>query len=254
MISRYAVWLNDVSLAEVDPTIYVSDIGYNPSAPKFNSSRLGGRDGQYSGADYIEKNVITVSFEIHEYHTARRQEIAQDVANWASNGGWLKTSDRVSQKIYVKPTRFPAVSSVMRWTENLTVEFTAFDFPYWQDEEPQTVTLENGGTGELFVSGVRPTAAEMALTASANISSINVQVGASRLILSDLGAVSGDVITVSYTDEHHILEIKKNGASILNKRTAASNDDLIVAPGLNAVSFSADGGATCTISVRGVYL
>ena len=254
MISRYAVWLNDVFLADVDPTIYVSDISYNPSAPKFNSSRLGGRDGQYSGTDYIEKNVITVSFEIHEYHTARRQEIAQSVANWASNGGWLKTSDRVSQKIYVKPTRFPAVSSVMRWTENLTVEFTAFDFPYWQDEEPQTVTLENGDTGELFVSGVRPTAAEMALTASANISSINVQVGASRLILSDLGAVSGDVITVSYTDEHHILEIKKNGTSILNKRTAASNDDLIVAPGLNAVSFSADGSATCTISVRGVYL
>lgn len=255
MISRYTVWLNDVSLEEIDPSIYVADISYTAASPEFSTLRLAATDGRYSGkGDYIKEAKISVSFEVHEYRTERRQEIVQNVAIWASKGGWLKTSDRMSQRIYVKPTRLPAVVSAMRWTDNLSVEFTAFDFPFWVDEYPTEITLARNGSGSLFVPGMRSTPAELAVTATAAVSQVEVHAGNSTLILQGLGLVSGDVLTVSYTDEHHILEIKNGNTSLLDKRTAESDDDLIVSPGVNTVSFSANGNSNCVISVRGVYV
>lgn len=255
MISRYAVWLNDVSLEEIDPSIYVADISYTAASPEFSTLRLAATDGRYSSkGDYIKEAKISVSFEVHEYRTERRQEIVQNVAIWASKGGWLKTSDRMSQRIYVKLTRLPAVVSAMRWTDNLSVEFTAFDFPFWVDEYPTEITLARNGSGSLFVPGMRSTPAELTVTATAAVSRVEVHAGDSKLILDGISMVSGDVVNVSYTDDHHILEIKQGNTSLLNKRTAASDDDLIVSPGTNAVSFTADGNATCVLSVKGVYV
>lgn len=254
MISRYAVWLNDVSLAEIDPDIYVADISYTAASPKVESSRLAASDGQYVSRDYIDSAKVAVSFEVHAYSTARRQAIVERIAVWAANGGWLKTSDRAGQKLYVRSSRYPAVNSVMRWTDNLSVEFTAYDFPFWVDEQPNAITLAQGATGNLFVYGMRPTGAELAITAVSAVSRVEVHAGDSKLILDGISMVSGDVLNVSYTDDHHILEIKQGNTSLLNKRTAASDDDLIVSPGTNAVSFTADGNATCVLSVKGVYV
>lgn len=255
MISRYEVWLNDVPLSGIDTNIYVYDISYQAAGLARTTSRIAALDGQYSGGkDYIDSNKITVSFMVREYRTARRQEIVQNVIAWASNGGWLKTNDRTGKRIRVVPTRLPAVSSVMQWTDVLSLEFTAFDFPYWQDETAQTVTLAKGKSGKLTLPGVRRTQVEAVITANAAITTFTIVCGATKIVLAGLELAAGDVVNISYTDDHHILEIKSGNTSLLNKRTAASNDDLIAEVGENSVSFSASGSATCTLSAKGVYL
>lgn len=255
MISRYNAWLNNIALSEVNPDIYVSDIEYEPTLSDENTYAIGKRDGQYSGREkFVESNRIIIYFEARAYKTENRQRIVQDVISWASKGGWLQCSDRVGQRIYVKPSKFPAVSSVMRWLDNLSVEFTAYDYPFWESTYPTTVTLENGATGVLFLPGVWRSFAELSVLAASSVTDVNIKVGNTKLILSGLTMESGDTLKLSYTDENHIMEIKQGQTSVLNKRTANSDDDLIAEPGNNALEFTANDSAFCTISIRGVWL
>ncbi len=255
MISRYNAWLNNVALSEVNPDIYISDIAYQPTMSKANVYAIGKRDGQYSGAErHVESNRITIYFEVRAYKTEDRQRIVQDVISWASKGGWLQCSDRIGQRIYVKPSKYPTVSSVMRWLDNLAIEFTAYDYPFWESVYPTTVTLENGATGVLFLPGVWRSFAELSILAASPVTDVNIKVGNTKLILSGLTMESGDTLKLSYTDENHIMEIKQGQTSVLNKRTANSDDDLIAEPGNNELEFTANDSAFCTITVKGVWL
>lgn len=255
MISRYNAWLNNVALSEVNPDIYVSDIAYQPTMAKANTYAIGKRDGQYSGSEkYVESNRIVVYFTVRAYKTADRQRVVQDVISWATKGGWLQCSDRIGQRIYVKMSKAPTVNSVMRWLDNLSVEFTAYDYPFWVSDYPTTATLENGATGSLFLPGVWRSYAELSVLAASSITDINIKVGNTKLILSGLTMESGDVLKLSYTDENHIMEIKQGNTSVLDKRTAASDDDLIAEPGRNELEFTANDSAFCTVTIKGVWL
>lgn len=255
MMSRYKVWLNGESLEEISPKIYVSDIAYKPMTPTYSSNRIGAADGQLvGGADYVDLNSVSVSFMVREYSTTKRQLIIQNIIRWATKGGWLTTSDRDGMRMYVRCSRYPAINSVMRWLDYLTVEFTAFELPYWTSIEPVKVILQNGDTDMLILGGARRSFVEASIHASAALSSVSITVGDTSVSLTGLSIAGGDDITISYTDDHHILEIKHGTTSILDKRTAASSDDLIAEIGENNVSFTASGTASCTLFVREVYL
>lgn len=259
MISRYSVWLNDVSLAEISPNIYVDDIGYQAASIARNTSRLAAADGEYSGSsEYFAPNKINVAFIVREYSTQRRQEVIQNIIAWAAKGGWLKTSDRVGQKIYVKPTRLPTATSVMRWLDALTIEFTAFDYPFWQDENAPSITLSQGGNGELWVNGEHSACVEVTATAQANITTMTFTCNGKSIVLSGLSLVNGDKVKIRYTDEHHIQRIFKGDSftvsnSLLDKRTPTSVDDLMANVGNNTLGFAADGNASCVFYVKGVH-
>lgn len=259
MISRYSVWLNDVSLAEISPSIYVSDIGYQAASVARNTSRLAATDGEYSGnSEYFAPNKITVSFVVREYNTQRRQEVIQNVIAWAANVGWLKTSDRFGQKIYVKMSRLPIVTSVMSWLDVLSVEFTAFDYPFWQDENALSITLNQGENGEIWVNGEHSTCVEVEATAQANITTMSFVCNGKSIVLEGLTLENGDKVKIMYTDEHHIQRIFKGDSftvsnSLLDKRTPTSVDDLIANVGNNTFSFAADGDASCVYYIKGVH-
>lgn len=259
MISRYEVWLNDEPLSSISPNIYIADIGYTAVAPSRDLTRIAAADGRLTGeTEYIQENRINIAFVIREYNTRQRQQVLQDVIKWARGGGWLKTSDRIGQKIYVRVSQFPAIASVMRWTDNLTLEFIASDYPFWVAERPETaiLTLSSSSytSGQLYLPGAWKSYVEAKITAAASITGFTVRCGDTFIAFSGLSLSSGDVITISYTDDHHILEIKKGTDSILDKRTAASTDDVIAMPGRNNISFSGNGDATCEFKVREVFV
>lgn len=264
MISRYSVWLNDVSLSDIDPRIYVSDIAYQAASPARNTSRLAARDGQYSGEyEYIGENKITVSFAARAYETNARQQIVQEVAAWAADGGWLKTSDRMGQRIYVKCSKLPAVASVMRWTDAITVEFTAYDYPYWMDEVATTLYLEKTGSssvsGTLTLGGVKSSLLEARASISAAATRLTFTCNDTTIALTGLSLSQGDVVKIVYEEKHHIMQIYKGvyytrAGSLLDKRTAGSSDDLVTKVGSNAISFDSDGKGSCIFYGRGVYV
>lgn len=254
MTSRYTVWLNDVSLESLDPAaVYISDIAYEALAPEWQNDRYMGRDGSYSYDGGIEKNVVTVTFEVRHYNTVRRQEAVQEIAKWAADGGWLQTSDRPGQQLRVRCTRLPGIGSVMRWTDTLQVEFTAFELPYWQDIIPRTAEIEDGETGTLFNPGVRPAWVEVKVTAQKAITGFTVSVGDTEIQLTNISVSKDAWVDIRYTADRHILEIvRSDGTSLLHKRTAASDDDLIAQPGNNEIECSAD--VSCVFSVKGVWV
>lgn len=255
MMSRYSVWLNDRGLNEISPDIVITDIAYTPSSPAFTGNRIAAADGQMSGKDgYIGPNKVTVSFMVRAYNTQERQEIVQDIVKWTANGGWLKTSDRPGQRMYVQPSKYPAVSSVQGWTDNLTAEFTAFDYPFWQDESPKTVTLNAGDEEEIFVPGFRKTYVEATIVPSETMTNFTIECGDTYIEIDDISIPAEQEIVLAYTDDHHILKIESNGVSLLDKRTPESNDDLLLAPGPGTVNFDSVTSAVCTVFVRGVYL
>lgn len=256
MISRYAVWLNDIALTEVDPDILITDIGYQAVRQELNTERLAARAGLYtgSGQPYYPETVVAVAFQLRKYHTVDRQAVTQDIIRWALNGGWLKTSDRPGQKIYVQCSRFPTINSVLRWTDSLAIEFTAYDFPFWVDEAAQSIILSDSDTsGKIYLPGSFSTGVELTIEARSALTRVNIGVGETALNLANLSVSAGDVITVGYSARHHLLEIQQGTTSILDKRTADSDDELIAVPGSNTVEFTADGTAVCTVSVRGCY-
>lgn len=255
MISRYNVWMNDISLTEIDPAIYIADISYQAAKPSRSANRLAMADGQHSyGQDYFEESKTTVYFAVREYNTNKRQRIVQDIVTWAMNGGWLKTSDRIGQRIYVHTSQFPSVASALQWTDNLSVEFTAYDYPFWQDETANTIDLNSGDEGDLFVPGVRKTVVEAVIVPSEPMTGFAIECGDTFMGFSDLSIPADQPIKITYTDDHHILTIESNGESLLSNRTTDSDDDLALEPGMGYVYFDAETAAVCTLSVRGVYL
>lgn len=254
MKSRYIVLLNGVSLNSLDENIYVSDISYQAIAPKSETWQLGSRNGAYSGNSRIDKNTVTISFQLRHYNTGNRQRTLQQIIRWAQIGGWLQTSDRQEQHMYVKCTRFPAITSALRWLDILSIEFTAFEYPYWVDRAETRLSFDGNGTKSLYVPGVCASDVEAVVTALSAVTEITLSCGDTNINLTGLSLSENDTVTLSYTEQKHILEIKAGNTSLLDKRTPESSDDLIAQPGENEFSFSADGSATCVFLIRGCWL
>lgn len=255
MISRYEAYMDGVALSAVDPSLLILDIQHNDPALQIRTNPLGGRDGAIVNGTYIEKASVTITFAIREYSILNRQAACSRVVKWAK-GKVLKTNDRVGQMLYCVCDRFPVISSAMRWTDSLSVSFSAYGIPYWQEEYPKELTLTGTSqTDTLFVPGNSDTAYVNAeITAGASVSSLTIGCGDSSIALTGLSLSSGDVVKFAY-DENGILSIKEGSTSLLNKRTAESSDNLTAKCGEeNELSITASGSVTAVFSVRGCWL
>lgn len=253
MISRYDAYLNDVALSSVDDSICITDISYSVVSPQMKTVRLAGRNGAYSSGDYVQENRVTLSFMVRQYSTQARQSVVSAIMAWAKPG-WLKTSDRPDQRMYVKCSKLPSVTSVLHWTDVLSLELVAFDYPFWTSEIPNTEIMEAGHEYEVYVPGVYKTDVEAVIVSSSALTNVIIECGDTTIELDGINVPAEQPITISYTDDHHILQIQSGGDSLLDKRTPDSYDDLVMEPGKNVVSFSANASAVCTLIIRGVYL
>lgn len=264
MLTRYGVWLNNRGLADIDDSIYIVDIvqqDIDQQVIKAESS-LGG------GTRYMATRRFSLPVEIHfmvrERNIARREEIVSRICGWAQPG-YLTTTHKPGKRLYVVCSRFP-VASAQRWTETLTLALTAFDVPYWEDEQPLTCTVHcdpynaeanftHQGTARLFQKGTAPAPMDAVITANAALNKVRLVGGVTGKYLQfdSLGMKAGDVLSISH-DERGILYAKVNGESVLHKRTTASQDDLMVKPGENTITLRADNVCTAVCEVRGRYL
>ena len=251
MISRYECTLDGIALTSLSPSIYISDINYYP--PEYNQETF--IPAKLQGArvvrSYKERASVTVTFQIRDYSTVMRQTICQAIVTWARDGKVLHTSDRPGQRLVCFCEQYPVITSAMRWTDDLSITFTALNVPYWQEDALSRLTISGTHeTGLLTVPGNAPdTVVEVTVVPQANLSEITLKVKNTQLTLSNLGAVVGDRITITY-DEQMIQSIKKNSTSILSKRTGA--DDLKAICGKsNEAEFTATAACSVTFYARG---
>lgn len=254
MISRYEAWLNGVSLSSISSKILILDIQY-PSATIKNETFLAAkRHGARLHRRYIDKASVTIVFEIREYSLTARQSVCADIVRWAKNGGVLKTIDRPGQRLRCVCDKHPSIQSAMKWTDALSITFSAYALPFWEEETPVELTLSGQESeGNLFVPGnVDEAFVEIEAIIGSHTENIAFGTNNRRIELYGITAEEGQTITLTYDDEM-IQSIKIDGVSLLGHRSQA--DDLIAFCGqTNKVGFSSWGTADVTFKVRGLWL
>lgn len=256
--SRNRVWLNRIGLADIDPAIHIHDVSYG--APNITTNTV--ERARYNGSRVTRQRMgnssVTVHFNVHEYDQVRRQDIMHRITAWAMAGGTLTTDDRPDQRLHVVCTSAPSVQSSLKWTARQSLEFSAFDQPFWEDVVPKTVVL-TGTSANGQLSGIGSAAdpfVEVRAVASGTITSLSLYAADTMFVLSGISVSSGQALVVSYDDTHTLRIFNENtGVSFLDKRSASSDDDLMIPAGkFSTVSFSSNAAATVTFSVRGLYL
>lgn len=254
MISRYSATLNNISLESIDADILILDIQY--SAPQFNDNTFS--VAKRNGARFVDRIYETgeakIVFEIHSYSTQKRQAICNDIVRWAKNGGNLETSDRPGQFLKCICTEFPIIESAKNWTDALTITFTGYAYPFWQEKASSILTLTgSSGSGNLFVPGnIDNALVKVDVKANASISSVSLTVNGRTMTLSGLSVSTNQIIKIDY-DDNAIQSIKVGNTSLLSKRRGV--DDLLAKCGeKNAISISASASVSATFDVKGMWI
>ncbi|MGN1369639.1 MAG: hypothetical protein ACI4WX_12285 [Aristaeellaceae bacterium] len=252
MKTRYSVWMDGISLHDIDPSIYILDIQEQTPKLEAHTASKGMGDGMRLLRIQRQSLSVGIRFAIRERDTERRRDICSRVIAWARDG-YLTTSDRPGQRLRVACTRFPTAESALKWTATLEMLFTAYDMPWWEAETPSSATYSGAhGNVVLNVDGYAESLLEASVTAEGEVSSMTIHANGGTFTFADLGLAAGDEMTISH-DERGILSIMKGDTSMLGKRTAASADELTVNPGGNTIYFTADASCTAVFSARGRY-
>ena len=258
MMSRYEVYLNNVALRDIDPRIIILDVAYGEADLQRKESRIAHRDGQFLGELYRAGCTVTVTFQLRIYDVSDRQSACQEIVKWAMKGGKLEINDRPEQMLECVCQEPPNIGSAMKWLDTLSVTFRARSYPFWQDSVPSI--LSSTGTAQsglkMRLKGVAPKAyvSVTAKPVSGELTSLTVSVNDSTITVQGISVSSGGTFEIGY-DEDMILYIKSGSTSYLDKRTAASSDDLVAKCGEeNSFSFSANTSVQITFSGRGAWL
>lgn len=240
MITRYGVWLDSIPLDAIDPTIIITDIQESQPNMAMQTIPHAMGDGLRVTKRTRQSLSVVVRFVIREYDVTRRKAILQKIIGWAKAGKYLEINDRPEQRLRVEVDTMPTVQSALRWTQELSITFTAYGSPYWEEAMPDTFTTS--GTVQQLVNGDADKAfPDVSVSPSASM--VTVTVGDSHITLEN---VSG---TVLIAHDNGVLSITEDGASILGKRTTDSSDDLVCIPG-EVNTFSVAGGSAL-FTVRG---
>ena len=256
MRSRYLAALDGVELSAIAPEIIVTDITHNAPVREVRASDIAGRNGKLYTRTVTSSAGVTVSFEIHTQDVRRRSAIMEDVQRWAMPGGALTTSDRPDRVLRVVCESLPTIGSAQKWTGVCSIGFVAYAVPFWEDETPHRVSITGNGSKNLFVPGFAAPASVEAMvknTGSGAISSVTLTAGDTSMTFNGLSLGSGQTMTLAH-DARGLLTARIGSTSVLDKRTAASSDELELEPGKNAtLNAATDGTASTTFDVRGRY-
>lgn len=256
MITRYSVALNGVRLDALDDAIIITDIQYTTPSREVVSSRFAGGNGSLYERTRTNSASVIVQAEIHEHDTERRQQICEAVQAWAMQGGRLTTGDKSGRFLDVVCETPPMIDSALKWTGKISATFTAFSVPFWQDVDTLMANISGNGSTGLYAPGNASGAVVDVLLTNAGASEItrvDLNAGDTSLRFTGLSIWAGHTLEIGR--ENGIMYARVGGTSVLDKRTAQSDDDLTLKPfGVRALTVNTDGTASTVFRVRGMWL
>ena len=253
MRTRHEVYVDGIALSSIHPGILITDIAHSPARKALMTQQIANRQGMRVIDSRREEARVGITFELRIYKAQQRQEVLQKIQQWCQ-GKILETNDREGQRLFAICSEEPYISSVTKWTVPLTIEFSAYEKPFWENKTYSSCTMSGSSAQKtLFVPGNAGTACvEAVITPSETITELTVTVGDTFIELEDLS--TSDVISIGY-DENGNQFIKAGETSILGNRTAESSDDLLAVCGKKStVSVSADKSVNAVIKARGLWL
>ena len=257
MRSRYRVSLGGVQMDSLDDNLLILDVGYTQPDRDIKKQSTANLNGYDVTDTFVGQQRVTVTFELHIYNTAKRNEACQKINQWADGTKTLKINDRANQ--YLSPViceQYADIQSVRNWTDPLTIVFVSTSVPFWQSSDAKTVTLTgksakgtltlDGNTGSSLVS--------VTVTASATVTSLQLVVGSTTIKLTGISVATGKTVVVDYL-KYRYLRIRADGKSVMAKLDPSSSDLLMAECGKsNSVSITANNKVTAVFTARGCWI
>ena len=255
MRNRIDAILDGISLASLHPSIFVQDIDCRPAERSVSTTTLAGRPGERIAAEQWKPAKVKIVLRILERDMLIRRSVMDQVTAWAQ-GEMLQISGRPGERLRVHCTSNPAITSVVEWVQEISLELTAYNPPFWMSQTAARLAMTgSSGSGNLYVPGNAGDApAEVTVTPKSTLDTITITVAGTQMTLSGIGATTAQPLTISY-DEEMRLRIRRGNVSVLDKRSAASDDDLLAVCGkYNEVRYNASGNVDISIAVRGRWI
>lgn len=278
MINRYRVSVFGTQLDQLlqsdkrfKDRLVILNIGY--AEPKYNRTieTAGDNDGGIITRTYRQKASVTVTFGLYVYDVAARYEACEKVKTLCSKGGTITTNDRPGKALYnCVCEQYPEIDSARDWTAPITMVFSRYDFPYWQDTTETVKTLTGTKTETtITVPGNAPKAkCYVEITAQENYpSSINgttLKVTVDSTYINVNYPLKKNNFCIIDQDSKNNLRIriydnssssKKLIASGVGLATTASSDKLVAIPGkANKFAILADKKVKVALKIRGTWL
>ena len=254
--------------------LVILNIGY--AAPEFNRTieTAGDNDGGIITRSYRASASVTITFGLYIYNTAQRFEACQMIKTLCRKGGTITTSDRPGQALYnCVCEQYPEIDSARDWTAPLTMTFTSYAFPYWQNTADTVKSISGKKTSaSVTIPGNAPkcnVTCEVTAKATFQPSGQIVDISASLLTIS----VGSTKLMLNYNmkqNNYLLIDLDSNNnlrarvyenktnmkliGSVLANIKPDSSDKLIAVPGANTVSVDAVKEVSVTFRVKGAWL
>ena len=255
---REEIWLNNTSLRDVDPRIVSVRLIEQDVQNEITYGQNQGMDGQrVLGRRRVSKRV-RVSFAIRELYDLPARSAAIDAVNAWARDGILRASVRPGQQLNVICTEYARAEDVRAYADELSLAFEAAGVPYWQEAQPSSLTLSgDSASGSLVVRGNAPTVLDATVTPTGGALTaltLTATAGgrATVFAFSGLSVAQGTALVIAH-DAQGLISISAGSVSLLGKRTAASDDELVALPGVAAISCEANTACSAVVSARGRY-
>lgn len=257
MNTRFSCRLNGVELGDIDRDVYITDISEDAPRLKTVTAANAGYDGLRVTSVLRQSLTVTVSFALRVTDAHKRARVMDEIAAWA-RPGCLEVGYRPNQRLIVRPSALPSLTSALNWTGTMQVVLTAYELPFWQSALPVSVRIAGpaaSGEAVLTPPGTAESCfLETEVTPAAPMDACTLQAGSTRFLFSGLGMAAGETLKAVY-DDSGLLRLTAGSRSVLDKRLPGSDDDLILAQRrANPVSFTADAPCAVLFRARGRYL
>lgn len=259
MITRYRAWMDGDALDEIADSIYITDIVEPETQVEVISLPLAGRSGSRLQSNHRRSKTVLIQLMIREYDVKARKDVLNQVLTWAQ-GEELEINDRDGLVLYVRLDNVPQISS-LKWTETLTLSFTAWDVPYWQNKS-QLSMFKAGAEGNFLfdAGGNMPTVLDFEVRNAGDqvISVLLVSANDEYVVgFADLDLQPNETLLYSH-DARGIVSAKIGTRSVIGKMLPHSHDDLYTAGNggghTNKVTFSASASVQFFLRMRWRWL
>jgi len=278
MITRYRASIGGSQLDQLlqsdkrfKDKLVILNIGYAEPGISRTIETAGDNDGGVITRTYRQRASVTITFGLYVYNVADRYEACETIKTLASKGGTVITNDRPKRALYnCVCDQYPEIDSARDWTEPLTMVFSSYAFPYWQDQTATVKSLTGTKTETtITVPGNAPKAkCTMEITAAenfpTNLNGTILKVTVDSTFININYALKKNNYCLIDQDEKNNLRIriydnssssKKLIASGIGLATESSSDKLVAIPGkANKFAIQADKKVTAKLSVRGAWL
>lgn len=210
---------------------------------------------------------VSYAIDVHTNNMQRRREVFDAVNAWAIKKGWLEfVSEAPGRRIYVDEVELPSPGDLWDWTANYTIIFRAYNVPFWQDTDAQTITKKKFANGKedsltMEIGGTAPSVIDLSFknVSGKTITNFQVKVGTQTLKLTNVQLEKDETLNMTHTAAG-ILKITAD-ATRSGKAVSRSvyglltgDDDMIVEPGKVLIKVSATRAGDLTVSNKARWL